>query len=1416
MADATQQSAEDFLGPDPNSAEAFLDAPAAPKLATDDNDEAASEVGAGEAGVHYVTGGLIAPIAAGLTYLGTLGNKEAAQAAQEKFTYSPRSEQGKAAVEATNAVVPNAVAATNAAGDQLLSPADLAKVKAANVGIDNASQTAKDVEERAMLALGALPVLGKVAELSGAFRAPHVPETPPKPGVPEPAPTPPSIDEVLGSKTPAQEPQAAPAPAAAEAQPKAALAPSAAPAAPEAAPKASPAAEAPATPSNQELERHQALHDVGFTGPVRESAVTGDQMTAATDAQVAKADTPKGRQAQELFQNETDTLHDYAGKLVDQAGGTEATHDINDSVARGARGEALAAPAQAGYERMNADISALYKAADDRAGGSPGPLRQLSQLLNERSSFNMTQEGAAMLRGIEARLGEMGLRDAAGGILPATAEQAERLRQFVGEGWSPRTGRLVSKIQDAIDDDVTSHAGQDIYGASRALRRQRDLMYDKPDAVSNLLTPKNGEARPNGWALEQLGARLTSLPEERFKPYIDMLASQRNEPTLRAGAERALHEIRGQFAKALQEAGRPSNAGLGKQSVWDADKVSKVLAANRARMQQVFTPAEMKQFDALDKAGKILKIDRTFKGSLVEGHNIATRGALSLLEHGPTMVGATLGHIPGAIVGGAVGQVTKKLARGVEERAAPAVKTRPPLGARVGGGAQRGAVGDLTRARKAGDGIKHAILSDGKEVGNISGFERNNAFHMYRVGLRDDSGAHGTGLFQRAAQEVANKYPEGSFVHEWEASPALKKALAKMPTREQVGDRIYVRPEGAARQTPADRLISNFNAVTKEHPTQVGTRAFNGASVELSHDPFDPNTVHIESMRADKGGQGTSSKVLQGLTAMADRHGARLTLDSVPMKPNPGETAIPADKLASIYKAHGFTPTEGGLVEGSAMERAPAQVATATPRPTFGPAPGQAPLGARIGGGAQRGAVGDLSKKGATPEAVHEVSKTVNPADKPAAEEASTAVDGAQGKAAADIVRSNQLRASRTDAIQQLKKQAQTNVDPKKSMGPSIETGNPGKSPTMQLADAFDKALANHNSLPVKEKIANSKAARASVRQFVKGDLITQNGKLMKSNGENIETWGLALSPDYVEGRFMACPNSGACRDLCLGYTSGQFHAGGGGMDLSAFKGPRKAALDRTFAMLHDPEAFAVRLNDEITAAKHKAAANGNQLGIRLNVLSDLNPRIHQELIKSHPDVQFYDYTKMSYKPVAENHHYTHSSTGVSQPAGVNGNDTNVFNPHQNWTGKSGARAKLDGGDNVAMAFTHNRHLPTEVHDEETGKTYKVVNGDEHDFRPLDKQPAGQPGVIIGLKNKKVAGAKQEAHIDANGFFVHYDPKELRTPKGTLQRDANGDTTPTNRSVTIATQHGGTKLMTDNDLKQLAEKGLEAPWQRTK
>jgi hypothetical protein len=301
--------------------------------------------------------------------------------------------------------------------------------------------------------------------------------------------------------------------------------------------------------------------------------------------------------------------------------------------------------------------------------------------------------------------------------------------------------------------------------------------------------------------------------------------------------------------------------------------------------------------------------------------------------------------------------------------------------------------------------------------------------------------------------------------------------------------------------------------------------------------------------------------------------------------------------------------------------------------------------------------------------------------------------------------------------------------------------------------------LANQRLAPILGTGADGKVKR----------LLTTNGKLLKTetgieggvpielpDGRNIESAGLAISPAFKAEKFSTCPNSASCAQECLGKTSGGYFAYGGGADLDAMKGTRLRSFRMTQAMFREPEAFAIKLNEEIFSLKKIAEKNGNALAIRLNVLSDIDPKVHKSIIEANPDVLFYDYTKMKYRPVAPNHHYTYSSTGLSQKAGQNGLTVDVDNPHANWTQM---RQWLDDGQNVAMAFSSKKGLPESVLDEATGKTYQVIDGDAYDFRPMDAQPKGSNGVIVGLKNKAMTRKESMAAQDSNGFFVQYDPK---------------------------------------------------------
>lgn len=354
---------------------------------------------------------------------------------------------------------------------------------------------------------------------------------------------------------------------------------------------------------------------------------------------------------------------------------------------------------------------------------------------------------------------------------------------------------------------------------------------------------------------------------------------------------------------------------------------------------------------------------------------------------------------------------------------------------------------------------------------------------------------------------------------------------------------------------------------------------------------------------------------------------------------------------------------------------------------------------------------------------------------------------------------------------------------------------------TQQFTKSFDDAMAWVKTLdPTNFKnaamVANQRLAPIleSGKEGKAKRLLNTNGKLMKTekgveggvpielpDGRNIESAGLAISPAFKVGKFSTCPNSASCAQECLGKTSSGYFMFGGGTDLDAMKGTRLRSFRMTQAMFREPEAFAIKIHNEIISLKTTAAKNGNALAIRLNVLSDIDPKVYKSIIEAHPDVLFYDYTKMKYRPIGPNHHYTYSSTGLSQKAGQNGLKVDVENPHANWMQM---RQWLDEGKNVAMAFSNKISLPESVVDEATGKVYRVIDGDAYDFRPMDAQPEGTDGVIVGLKNKAATRKQSMAAQDSNGFFVQYDPNlgtQVTIPRQkreTIMLKTDGQETP--------------------------------------
>lgn len=225
---------------------------------------------------------------------------------------------------------------------------------------------------------------------------------------------------------------------------------------------------------------------------------------------------------------------------------------------------------------------------------------------------------------------------------------------------------------------------------------------------------------------------------------------------------------------------------------------------------------------------------------------------------------------------------------------------------------------------------------------------------------------------------------------------------------------------------------------------------------------------------------------------------------------------------------------------------------------------------------------------------------------------------------------------------------------------------------------------------------------------------VDTNPKTVKGQRYGYLTGVLYLSPSDVSG-YQVCPmaKTAGCEAACLNT------AGRGAMNSVAVA--RKA---KTLAFFENREAFMARLAENIATLVRKAAKRGLVPLVRLNGTSDIRWESvpygeHANIFAQFPDVQFYDYTKLSNRRgIPANYDLTFSYSGLPG-----------YQSHVERAARAGMR--------IAVVFRERAHIP----DSFIG--LRCVDGDDSDLRHIDPQ-----GVVVALY------AKGPAKRDYSGFVV--------------------------------------------------------------
>ena len=228
--------------------------------------------------------------------------------------------------------------------------------------------------------------------------------------------------------------------------------------------------------------------------------------------------------------------------------------------------------------------------------------------------------------------------------------------------------------------------------------------------------------------------------------------------------------------------------------------------------------------------------------------------------------------------------------------------------------------------------------------------------------------------------------------------------------------------------------------------------------------------------------------------------------------------------------------------------------------------------------------------------------------------------------------------------------------------------------------------------------------------------LSTANPKIQKGTEKGYLSFILHLAPATLSGKEVCPKRTKGCTDACLNT------AGRGGMFKKGENTNmiQKARIRKTEYFFADRAAFMEDLVTDIMKAVNYARGKGLVPVFRLNGTSDLSwekyatPLGAENIFSQFPTVQFYDYTKVLGRKIADlpNYHLTFSA--------ADGNDSDV-------------QRALAQGMNVTVVYDK---IPEGVY-----------SADEDDLRFLDPKVG-----IIGLK------AKGRAKKDTSGFVKRTIP----------------------------------------------------------
>lgn len=403
--------------------------------------------------------------------------------------------------------------------------------------------------------------------------------------------------------------------------------------------------------------RRATMESIGLD-QMRKSALEGNAADAAAEFGLTKHEGthPLGDAASEQFNAERQALENHANAIADNTGGVRGLTE--DALAD--KGRAISAPVALAQEIFEQMKRALYNKAAEISQGLPNvKTTTIDNLFGDRT-FQNTAGGHDLDGFVNSAKNQLDFfkENNPQGLSVAVAEE---YRKWLNGQWNnanPAKNHIITELKNALDKDVLSSAGGDIYKQGRDLHMMEKKMFNEPKKAARILNDNEYSPLNRNTPYEKVADKITSLDAESFKHVVKTYERiAKMMPELAPAVDRALGTIKAHYMDRILEKGQ----GAGRLQ-WGHKAVNEYVGNNASKLQTVFKgPGELHKVKALRDAGNILSVDPTYKGAAAQTAAMMKNGMVpTIVNHAGSAAGGGLGGFIagpfGAATGATVGQ----------------------------------------------------------------------------------------------------------------------------------------------------------------------------------------------------------------------------------------------------------------------------------------------------------------------------------------------------------------------------------------------------------------------------------------------------------------------------------------------------------------------------------------------------------------------------------------------------------------------------------------------------------------------------------------------------------------------------------------------------------------------------------------